>query len=36
MAPEILYGKPYKGKDVDIFSAAVILYAMVTRGFPFK
>ena len=36
MAPEILYGMPYKGRNVDIFSCGVILFVMVTNMFPFN
>ncbi len=36
LAPEIILGNSYKGKDVDIFSAGVCLFAIVTRSFPFK
>lgn len=35
-APEIVQGKPYRGKDVDIFSAGVTLFAMVNKSFPFR
>ena len=35
-APEIVQGKPYKGIEVDIFSAGVTLFAMVNKSFPFR
>lgn len=36
MAPEIKQSKVYDGMQVDIFSAAVILFTMVQGIFPFK
>mmetsp|Transcript_26075 Transcript_26075/g.25925 ORF Transcript_26075/g.25925 Transcript_26075/m.25925 type:complete len:204 (+) Transcript_26075:183-794(+) len=36
MAPEILKGKKYSGKHVDIFSAGAILFIMATGMAPFK
>lgn len=36
MAPEIVEQKAYKGEKVDIFSAGVILFILVTGNFPFK
>lgn len=36
MAPEIKEGKTYDGKQVDIFSTAVILFIIVQGIFPFK
>jgi serine/threonine protein kinase len=36
MAPEIKEGKVYDGKQIDIFSTAVILFIIVQGIFPFK
>ena len=36
MAPEIIKGKQYKGKQVDMFSIGVILFIIVQGMFPFK
>jgi len=36
MAPEIIEGKKYKGSEVDIFSIAVILFALVNGLVPFR
>ena len=36
MAPELVLGSPYEGKSVDVFSAGIILFNMVTRGIPFQ
>ena len=36
MAPEIKEGKPYKGVEVDLFSAGVILFILIRGIFPFK
>jgi serine/threonine protein kinase len=35
MAPEIHEGKAYRGREVDLFSAAIILFIMVTQHPPF-
>ena len=35
MAPEILLGKEYNGKECDIFASGVILFTMITRSPPF-
>ena len=35
IAPEVREKKPYDGKKADIFSTAVILYAVVRGNFPF-
>ena len=35
MAPEIHEGKGYRGREVDLFSAAIILFIMVTQHPPF-
>jgi len=36
MAPEIKEGKTYDGKQIDMFSTAVILFIIVQGIFPFK
>ena len=36
MAPEIKEGKPYNGRQVDVFSLGVILFIIVQGIFPFK
>ena len=36
MAPEIKEGKKYKGLQVDLFSAGVILFILIKGIFPFK
>src|SRR5438105_8604140 len=36
MAPEIHAGKPYKGDEVDLFAAAIILFIMVAGTPPFN
>lgn len=35
-APELLEGHPYQGKNVDIFSAGIILFMFLMRQKPFK
>lgn len=35
MAPEIHMKKPYEGKKVDLFAAAIILFIMVAQHPPF-
>jgi serine/threonine protein kinase len=35
MAPEILQGKPYSGSAIDLFSAGIILFIMLTKTPPF-
>ena len=35
MAPEIIERKDYKGEDVDLFAAAVILFIMASGSPPF-
>ena len=34
-APEILCGTPYAGPEVDVWSVAVVIYALIHKGFPF-
>lgn len=36
IAPEILIGDGYEGFTVDVWSAGVVLYAMLYGNFPFK
>jgi serine/threonine protein kinase len=35
MAPEIHESKPYKGVEIDLFAAAVIIFTMISGGCPF-
>ncbi len=35
MAPEVLEKRPYRGTSVDIFSAGVVLFTMMTGGMPY-
>jgi serine/threonine protein kinase len=35
MAPEMHEGKPYRGRETDLFSAAIILFILVTGRPPF-
>jgi len=35
MAPEINYRLPYSGYSADIFASGVVLFILVTGGFPF-
>lgn len=35
MAPEILQGEPYSGSAVDMFALGVLLFAIVTKTYPF-
>ena len=35
-APEMLEGKQYKGSTVDIWSAGIVLYYMLSGSFPFE
>ena len=36
MAPEIRLLKPYNGRQVDIFSAGVVLFLLVKGYYPFE
>lgn len=36
IAPEIIQGIPYDGTKADIWSAGVVLYAMIYGNFPFR
>jgi serine/threonine protein kinase len=36
MAPEVLEKRPYRGTSVDIFSAGVVLFTMITGSMPFE
>lgn len=36
MAPEVLEKRPYRGASVDIFSAGVVLFTMMTGGMPYQ
>jgi len=35
MAPEIIFGKPYKGETVDLFAATIVLFMMYSGYGPF-
>lgn len=35
-APEMILGKKYTGPEVDVWSLGVVLYSMITGGFPFE
>ena len=35
MSPEINYKLPYSGQAADIFAAGVVLFILITGGFPF-
>lgn len=34
MPPEVLSGKPYQPKPVDVFAAGIILFSMMTQSHP--
>jgi len=34
MAPEIIYGIPYEGTQVDLWATAVIMFTMLSQGPP--
>ena len=36
MAPEMIAGDSYDGRNTDIFAAGVTLFIMVTRQYPFE
>ena len=35
MAPELFNGEPYKGSEVDLFAAVVLLFIMRSKSPPF-
>lgn len=35
ISPDVLYGKPYKGKPSDMWALGVVLFMMLYRQFPF-
>jgi serine/threonine protein kinase len=36
MSPEVMDGKPYEGPELDIWSAGIVLYALLFNVLPFE